>query len=149
MIGGNLDAWKKDNPKASHNVIDILDFGMFVSQFLAQVDPNTDCATVHDGAHADINGDGIVDGLDFTFITMNFLKGSKDCVCPDPVAGAPAGLTEVSVTQLRQWGMGDLARADLTGDGLVNMDDMSAFLAGDVPTAKKRRVRSGSGLGSR
>jgi hypothetical protein len=152
LIGGNLDAWKAklDNPKASYDKINILDFGMFVSQFGSVINPNTDCPGI--GVHADINGDGVVDADDFSFIFNNFLAHSKDCVCPDGVSSGSDIVptdTEVSVAQLREWGMPELAVADLNGDGVVNMDDMSAFLAGETPTTKSRRTRTGSGLGSR
>ena len=154
LIGGNLDAWKVKNgsTKASYDKINILDFGMFVSQFGSVVNPNTPCAE-EGRVHADINGDGVVDSGDFAFIFNNFLAHSKDCVCPDGVTSGSNDIdptdTEVSVAQLREWGMPELAVADLNGDGLVNMDDMSAFLAGETPTTKTRRVRTGSGLGSR
>jgi hypothetical protein len=153
LIGGNLDAWKKDNPKASHDVIDILDFGQFVAQYLRTYDSdgdqvpdgNTPCrgGTTHkdfdchaiDSAHADINGDGIADLLDFTFVSMNFLESSKDCCCPGSV-GNTRGRTEIAVTELRQSGLSDLVVADLNGDGMVNMDDMAEFLSGNVPARK-------------
>jgi hypothetical protein len=140
LTQGNLDGWKKDNPNASHDVIDILDFGQYVSQYGATgLDPNTPCG--YTGGNADINGDGRVDALDFAFVSMNFLAESKDCCCPgdqDPAA-APVALTEVSVRDLRTMGMSDLAVADLNGDGLVNMEDMANFMQGNVGTTKPVR----------
>ncbi len=112
------------------------------------------CAEKHDGPHADINGDGIVDAADFAFVRMNFMDSSKDCCCPGSTAGV-AGRTEVSVRELRQMGMSDLTVADLNGDGLVNMDDycvghrLSAFLGGQVPSRKApSRGRTDSSIGS-
>jgi hypothetical protein len=140
LVGGNLDGFKKDVPSASHDVIDILDFGMFVSQWGRIVNPNTPCKT--DGPHADINGDGIVDGLDFTFIMLNFLEHSKDCCC-GPAAGTTVGRTEVSVRELREMGLGELAVGDLNRDGLLNMDDVQAFQSGDFKLKKSKRDRSG------
>jgi hypothetical protein len=56
-------------------------------------------------------------------------------------------LTEVSVLQLRQWGMGDLVVADLNQDGVVNTDDMAAFMQGTTPDDKGRdQGRKGSNL---
>ncbi len=79
---------------------------------------------------------------------MNFLDSSKDCCCPGSTAGV-AGRTEVSVRELRQMGMNDLTVADLNGDGLVNMEDMSAFLAGQLPSRKApSRGRTDSSVGS-
>jgi hypothetical protein len=134
LVGGNLDGYKKENPNASHNVIDILDFGQFVAHYLDVVDPNTPCTAA--GPHADINGDGVVNALDFAFVMMNFLASSKDACCPDAAAKVYTGRTEVSVRELRQMGLGELSVGDLNKDGLLNMDDMSAFMAGQVPASK-------------
>jgi hypothetical protein len=144
LIQGNLDAWKKDNPLASHDVIDILDFGQFVAGYMDQMDPNTDCENKHT-PHADINGDGIVDALDFSFITMNFLAHSKNACCPDSAA-TEAGRTSVTVRELRQAGMGDLAVADLDSNGVVDTADIAAFLGGAVPVHKDPVRGAGSGL---
>jgi hypothetical protein len=148
LVGGNLDAWKKDNPNAGHDVINILDFGQYISQYGKNYGgANTPCDKTT--GNADINGDGVVDGLDFAFISLNFGEDSKDCCCPGSVAGNRVMLTEVSVLQLRQWGMGDLAVADLNQDGVVNTDDMSAFMAGTTPDDKGRdQGRKGSNLRS-
>jgi hypothetical protein len=144
LIQGNLDAWKKDNPMASHDVIDILDFGQFVSMYMMQLDPNTDCENKHT-PHGDINGDGIVDALDFSFITMNFLAHSKNACCPESAATV-TGRTSVTVRELRQAGMGELAVADLDGNGVVDMTDVAAFLAGERPNTKTP-LRAGSRIG--
>ena len=146
LIGGNLDGFKKDIPTASHDVIDILDFGQFVANFGAVYgDPptgDTPCGT--QGPHADINGDGIVDALDFTFVTMNFLASSKECCCGGVVAGAPT--LEISVEDLRANGMGDLSVGDLNRDGVLNATDMTDFMNGVRPTTKGSRDRAGSSL---
>jgi hypothetical protein len=135
LIGGNLDGYKKENPNASHNVIDILDFGQFVANYMGlPPGANTPCGTA--GPHADINGDGIVNGLDFSFIQMNFLAESKDACCPEGAAKVYTGRTEVSVRELRQMGMGELSVGDLNNDGLLNVDDMTAFSAGQLPDSK-------------
>ena len=141
LIGGNLDGFKKGIIGPSHDVIDIMDFGMFVGQWGRIVNPNTICKT--DGPHADINGDGIVDALDFTFIMMNFLESSKECCCPDSTAGTIVGRTEISVRELREMGLGELAVGDLNRDGLLNMDDVEAFQAGGMQPVKGSRDRSG------
>jgi len=145
LIGGNLDGFKKGSATASLNAIDITDFGMFVSQFPAEYGTgNTDCNTA--GPHADINGDGLVDMLDFTFISMNFLEDSKDCCCPGSAAevAAPRGRLSVSVAELRASGMAEAAAADIDGNGFVNTDDITAFLNGQTPV-KKGQARSRTG----
>jgi hypothetical protein len=143
LIGGNLDGWKKDDPTAnpSLDVIDILDYGTFVSQFLTDycddplytACPNTPCGT--NGPNADINGDGKVDMDDYAFVSMNFLTSSKQCCCgPEGGAAGVNAITEISVAQLRALGLGDLVVADLNGDGLLNLADMAAFDQGVRPT---------------
>jgi hypothetical protein len=140
LLGGNLDGFKKESATASLDVIDITDFGMFVADYPNDYGHgNTPCKT--DGPHADINGDGLVDLFDFTFISMNFLESSKDC-CGGATAARP-GRTSISVRELRADGQADLAKADLNHDGLVNMDDISLFLNGQTPTKGPVRSRTG------
>jgi hypothetical protein len=142
LVGGNLDGFKKESATASLDAIDITDFGMFVSQYPGVIDPNTPCKTA--GPHSDINGDGLIDLLDFTFISMNFLKDSKDCCCPGSAATAPSGRTEISVAEARKHGQPEVAAADLNNDGVVNLTDMSLFLGGQTPV-KKGQIRSRTG----
>jgi hypothetical protein len=131
LVGGNLDSWKAGG---NADVIDILDFGMFVSQYGAMVNPNTTCEMAQ--AHADINGDGIVDALDFTFISQNFLESSKNSCC-DNGGGATVedqAVQSITVKELRRRGLGELAVADLNADGVLDQADMAAFMAGEVPS---------------
>jgi len=156
LIGGNLDGWKKDNPASSHDVIDILDFGSIVAEWLATYDSNGDSIPdgntpcgVFDSTHADINGDGLVDLLDYSFISMNFLEDSKDCCCPGSSSlGNTNGRTEISVRELFESGQGDLAVADLNADGTVNLADMAALMQGVRP-AQKPADRGGKDSGTR
>lgn len=147
LVQGNLDGAKKSNPIASHDVIDILDFGAFVANWNTLEDPNTPCPS-NEEIHADINGDGIVDDLDFAFISMNFLASSKDCCCGAATAAVVNPITSISVKELRQTGNADLISADLNRDGFVDTDDVTAFLQGDRPAGTKPdvRTRTGSGL---
>jgi hypothetical protein len=144
LTQGNLDGWKKTH---GQYIIDIYDFGQFVSMYLQPFVPDTLCADKHT-PHGDINGDGIVDGADFAFIVRNFLEQAKDSCCPDG-GTAVAGRTEVSVRELREMGLRDLVVADLNGDGLVNMDDMTAFMEGQRPRATKVPDRSSTLRGSK
>jgi len=155
LIGGNLDGWKKDdtggvitNPNgASLDVIDVLDFGMFVSQFgVTYADNDTPCPIL--SANADINGDGTVNVADYNFIVKNFLLSAKECCGGPQAASPPAPLAEVSVDELRQMGLGDLVVADLNGDGLVNTEDMDAFTQGARPTKTSNDRTGGKGLRS-
>lgn len=146
LINGNLDGWQKENPNISLDVIDIVDFGQFVAGYLDVLPINTPCVDGHGQSwpHADINGDGIVNALDFAFVLMNYMAQSKDSCCPGSSAAATEGRTSISVRELRAAGLGDLAVADLNRDGMVDADDMAAFMAGQVPSAKP--IRPGSSL---
>ena len=145
LVGGNLDGFKKGDIYASHDVIDILDFGQFVAMYNTTPPIDTPCPTGL--GHGDINADGVVDSLDFGFISKNFLEHSKDC-CPPSIAtlGTTTPRTEVSVRELRQMGMSDLAVADMNNDGLINMEDMALFQSGVEPTKKATRGAKGAGL---
>ena len=162
LIGGNLDGWKKEKSggtgEPSEFVIDILDYGTFASQWGVNYGSgDTPCGTP--GPNADINGDGLVTMEDYAFISMNFLASAKECcdycAVRDPVTGVckeglPAGtlvqgLTEVSVRELREAGLGDLAAGDVNGDGLLNVEDMNSFMQGARPEGKGvRGIRKGS-----
>lgn len=132
LIGGNLndDAY-----------IDILDFGIFVGQYLDVLGGDTLCSTT--GPHADISGDGIVGTEDFTFIGINFLKANETGCCVVLMAHGPRGITaqaaaagpvtRISRAELVQRGMGDLVVADLNKDGWLDVLDMMAFLGGALP----------------
>jgi hypothetical protein len=146
LTQGNLDAWKKVGDGV--NVIDITDFGTFVQLYLTTPNPNTYCEFKHDGPHGDINGDGIVNALDFAFIMRNFMEHSKGACCPDGIGGI-VGRTEISVRELRQMGLRDLVVADLNGDGLVNTDDMTAFMEGARPDPQKVPGHNSSNLRGR
>ena len=130
LIGGNLDGLRPDT-QGSPRTIDIVDYAIFVSQYLEFVGADTDCEGLPirtTDPHADVNGDGFVDELDFTFISINFLESDKDTCCPDGRSVEPVGLTEVTTRQLRAWGIS--TKADINGDGLVNTVDMQLFLGG-------------------
>jgi hypothetical protein len=156
LIGGNLDGWKKDNPNASHDVIDILDFGQLVAEYQSCYGAgcpdvgtgDTPCGT--EGPNADINGDGFVDLLDYSFVSMNFLEDSKDCCCPGSASlGNTNGRTSITVEELKRTGMGDLSVADLNSDGTVDLADMAALMQGVRPQ-RQAPERDGKGTsGSR
>ncbi|RMH27433.1 MAG: hypothetical protein D6692_07935 [Planctomycetota bacterium] len=135
LTGGNLN---------DDSFIDILDFGLFVGQFGTTPGANTACGFV--GPHADISGDGVVELGDFSFIQINFLEFSElNCsgiLLSTPTPGRlaladhvplTAPLTSVTLEELAAMGMPDLAQADLNHDGLLDPQDITAFLLGARP----------------
>lgn len=96
------------------NVIDVLDFGLFVGDIGGPVDTN---------AISNFNADPVVNNADFSFISLNFFESGATC-------GAANGATprhRVSVKELRRSGLGHLAVADLNRDGWVDLRDMTYY----------------------
>ena len=92
--------------------------------------------------HADINGDGIADQLDASFVTLNFEETDKQACCPSAVsAGGEPPLTSVTVEELDRRGLGYLRRFDVNGDGVLTLDDLRRAWE-QVRTAKRSRGRS-------
>ncbi len=111
------------------NLVDILDFGTFVTEWGWFGDPNTPCGDTF--PKSDMDASGALDAQDFGFIASNFLMIGDDDCCSAPLARVPR--TSITVTQLMNMGLGYLAIADLTGDGVVNVADMEAFANGVRP----------------
>ena len=133
LIGGNLNGDRN---------IDILDFGAFLTQYLDVVPADTLCDGDYGMYHADINGDGMVDDLDFTFIAMNYLSSDKDSCCEGSTASVKTPpITSISVKDLRAMGLDHMAVADLNADGVLDTADMQQFLGGEK-TRTKRDGRS-------
>lgn len=132
LIGGNLNRSR---------IIDILDFGVLVSRYLTLADPNTTCAQVANlnFRHADINGDGVVDIVELSFIMINFIETDKDACC-GPLPGVEQPVTNISVADAIANGWGFMAGADLNGDGWVNVADVQAMQNGAVPPARKHNI---------
>lgn len=139
LVGGNIDG---------NGAIDIIDFGIFLEQFLTAADQHTPCGAI--GPIADINGDGIVDQIDLTFIQLNFLRTDLDACCP--TAGISAIIDDlavgsISVEELRERGMSRLIVADINRDGVLDQADMQAFTEGKMARKRPkttRRLRSAS-----
>jgi hypothetical protein len=123
LVGGNLI----DFP--GECIIDILDFGLFTSQFGDPRPPYT-CATAP-AEDADINCDGIVDAFDFSFILINFFEQCEGCCTTGLITGM--GTTSITVEELEAMGLGHLSAGDLNGDGVLDMADMEAFQNGLRP----------------
>jgi hypothetical protein len=145
FFGGN---WLIQGNLNRDPLIDILDFGTFLGQLNQNPNPDKDKLCSDEGGlgglHADFNGDGNVDVGDYTFIQINFLANDKDDCCHNGSAGSDAvGRTEVSVKELNEMGMGELAIADLNNDGFLNTEDMAAFVQGVRPKGTINRGNVG------
>ncbi len=130
LVGGNLN---------DDFYIDILDFGIYSFQFgMTYGGPptgDTTCSTAP--PHADINGNGAVQPVDFSFISVNFLESHEANCC-----GASDGMDEeagdgpvlrIAVAELVKRGLPDLIAGDLDGDGWLDANDVAAFMMGVRP----------------
>ncbi len=125
LIGGNANG---------DTFIDIIDFAVFITRWGETPGADTPCGTV--GPHPDFSGSGEIDMGDFSFIQINFFESD------DPACGArslgPVAMPRDSITvaELVSVGLGRLAWADLDRDGVVDGEDMSAFLGGARPLGR-------------
>jgi hypothetical protein len=88
-------------------VIDVLDWGAYVVG-----NPN-----------ADLNGDGVINAADGNFILGNF-GAQGDGACGSAFDGPPSPRESVSVSELVQLGLPELAAADFNGDGWLSLADI-------------------------
>ena len=142
LVGGNLDCWKADG---NGDTVDILDFGMFVSQYLSDLDPNTPCGS--GGPHSDMNGDGVVDSADFVYVSQNFLDASKNACCEDgTTAAAEEPVVTITVKEILRRDLDDIIVADLNNDYVIDAEDMAIFMSGELP---QRSIKRRATLGNR
>ena len=119
LVGGNLN---------DDLYIDILDFGIWAGLYLTNYGTgDTPCPVTNPPRHADINGDGLVDMADFTFIMLNFLQFREpNCCTGDPFADQQNSqpVLSISVDELIRRGEYWMALSDLNRDGYVDMFDI-------------------------
>jgi len=122
LIPGNLndDHW-----------VDILDFGVLMWQWGRDYGSG-DSAGTADWPNADVNGDGKVNQWDFKLFRRAALRGSESG-CGDAPESVPPPLVSVTLEQLQYAGMAELSAGDLNGDGVVDRNDVVAFIRGSRP----------------
>ena len=135
--------------------IDVLDYVTYLSCVASEPTPGADTPCGTPLAHCDINGDGLVSLLDFSFILVNLFNDAKagcDAVC-NPVATPPAAdgpVETISVRQLIAEGVdARVARtADMDNDGDVDMNDLTMYLqnSGETRTSSIKSTRSVRGM---
>ena len=141
LVGGNLDCWKEGG---NGNNIDVLDAGVYLGIIARNDidelwhDSHTSCD--QPGPDGDINADGHTDMADYSFILENFLRTSKVCCC-DSTAAVVTSITSISIKELRRRGLGDLAVADINGDGFLDTQDMTDYMEGKLPVLATDNVQ--------
>jgi hypothetical protein len=105
------------------NVVDILDFGVFVADrsVLGSAPKTAD-------SRSNFNHDIVVGNSDFTFISNNFLVSGD--TCGGGFANGDGPIARISVKELRRRGLGELAQADINGDGWVDQFDIALAAQG-------------------
>jgi len=116
--------------------VDILDFGVYVNQWGWSGDADTTCSTTF--PHPDMDGDGVVDVVEFGLITTHFwAHGDPPCCGSRTLGGQRGPRDSITLAELAALGLSELAVADLNGDGVVDTADIEAFMSGATPKPKK------------
>ena len=119
----------KQGDSNDDDLVDILDFGIFVAAYGAGKALD---------ATSNFNSDTIIANADFAFISINFFNVGEAC-------GAYTGATprdRMTVKELRRSGRGGLAIADINGDGWVDTTDITLFMQGVAPRKPAEPARA-------
>jgi hypothetical protein len=126
-IGADL---LKQGDLYNDNLVDIVDFGVFIGQWPWTGGFDTPCPT--SGFHADMNANGGIDVGDYGFITGNFLVFGDPGCCTGGFRGDEPQ-PRLSITMAEALELGLPAWVDLNQDGVLDTQDVEAFLNGTVP----------------
>lgn len=119
------------------DAIDILDFAELVLAVGAAPGVGTNCETA--APHADLDGDGVVFAVDFTYIAANYLHvADAPCCSGGSHEGRPPPLSSISLAELKARGLERLAAADANGDGVVDRRDLDLRLRIGTPRRTPR-----------
>ena len=102
----------------------ILDYGTFVNQRGVLLPINTYAGAAM--PHTDLNGNGQVTLADLTFIQANIFKQDEQCTA----AAGETPIRKITVRELRRLGLGDMAAADMNGDGVLDAQDLALAMQG-------------------
>jgi hypothetical protein len=108
----------KQGDSNGDDLVDILDFGLFVGDFGAEPTGR---------GISNFNADAVVNNADFSFIALNFVTRGETCGSFTP-PGQP--ITRISVKELRRRGLGELVQADFNRDGWVDTRDIAIYMQG-------------------
>ncbi len=122
----------KQGDSNDDDLVDILDFGIYVGDF------GTGAGVA---GRSNFDADTAVDNADFSFISVNFFQGGESCS-----SGYDGGepIAAIKVKDLRRMGLGHLAAADLDRDGWVDVDDVAYAMQYGIP-ARKNPIRVAPG----
>jgi len=111
------------------NLIDIRDFGVFAGQWGTTPDPNS----TWPAKNANFDCDGSVGTPDFTFIQIGFLSRGDAEPSYAETLSMEIPLTSVSVAEMKKLiGMPAARKADVNGDGVIDLTDIKLFLQSNV-----------------
>ncbi len=113
------------------DVVDIIDFGVFVGA--------RGSGKALD-AISNFNSDTVVNNGDFAYLSINFFEVGESC------SGFTSGTPQarIRVKDLRRSGRGDLAIADINGDGWVDTADIALYMQGVEPRIPTAPVSTGT-----
>ena len=105
----------KQGDSNNDNAVDILDFGIFVSQRGMAAAAS---------AVSNFNGDLVVNNYDFSWISLNFFQVGETCTG----FTTQQPLRRVRVSDLGQYGLENIACADLNHNGWIDSKDIEFYM---------------------